>query len=355
MIAFMAWTPLHLINCMNVKLNFFQETDADLYIFDDFKESSLYYKRLDKLKIFNRVLLIDHTKMSSGILKYYDILLNKNRFTGNMGNIYDEIFIEGGNYFSKILFSHNQKRNPNLKLNYIEDGIAPYLNGRIFSTTDINRMIYSLFNKNSIFKKNIDNYYVYEPDLVDFPNEKTTRLPKITKHNPCYEYVLKVFYNDKEVKNTILFIDQPLKDDSYGVDEFELAKNVNRLNRTGKKFIVKQHPRSKRFWSDFKILNINTPFEVLILCDRMESSVIVSPISTISFSSYLMFGIEIETILLSQLILNEYNSYDSKHEDILMTISSFTRKFNKVVEKKIFLPDNYTELEKKLGELKNNE
>ncbi|MBO1308225.1 hypothetical protein JZO70_18760 [Enterococcus sp. 669A] len=355
MIAFIAWTPLHLINCMNVRLNFFPEEKADLYIYDEFADSNLYYERIKKINMFNRVILVDHTNISVGMLKYYDILFNKNRFKVDGCIKYDEIFVQGGNYFSKILFSNNQKINPKLKLNYIEDGIAPYLGGRIFSTSRTNILIYNLFNRFSMLKKEIDKYFVYEPELVDFPKNKTMSIPKITKSNPAHDFILGVFTNDLEIENAVVFIDQPLKDDNYGVDEIELANRVSDMNKTTKNFVVKQHPRSNRVYSGFKLFNSNVPFEILALRGQLRNSIVISPSSTIAFSSYMMFGIEFDTVLLSQLILNEYKDYDTEHRKIFEMISTFTKKFNNVTEKEIFLPSNYNEFEKKFGEWKRNE
>lgn len=355
MIAFVAWTPLHLINVLNVYTNYYPRVEADLYIYDEFTDAHVYYNKLLATGLFKNTILINHNDIPNGISKFINILFNKDTFTDHRRFEYEELFVHGGNYFSKVLFSNNLKLNPALKLNYIEDGIAPYLNGRIFSTSRINRLVYNFFNKYSMLKQEIDKYYVYEPNLVNFPNQKTLKIPKIERCNPAYKYILEVFDDDQEIENVILFIDQPLNDDGYGINEVELAKKISDANKTKKKIVIKKHPRSKIVYEGFETLKSNSPFEIIALQGQFENSVIISPASTIAFSSYMMFGIDFETILLSQLILNEYDGYDKKHREIFKAISSFTNRFNSVTAKQIFLPNNYAELEEKLGELKHNE
>ena len=73
-------------------------------------------------------------------------------------------FYTGENYFTKILFS-NVYKNPDVKLNYIEDGLGTYLKKSIFSTSKNVQRVFKILNKNSIFKK-IDDYFVYCPELL---------------------------------------------------------------------------------------------------------------------------------------------------------------------------------------------
>ncbi|HAZ9573097.1 TPA: hypothetical protein J8S04_002990, partial [Enterococcus faecium] len=66
---------------------------------------------------FNDVVFVNHRKIGSSFKRKINLLTNHNQFFSDDLSVYDEIFIQGENYFTKILFSNVYKKNPDVKLN----------------------------------------------------------------------------------------------------------------------------------------------------------------------------------------------------------------------------------------------
>ncbi len=62
-------------------------------------------------------------------------------------------FLYRGKLFHKNTFLQCLQKNPDVKLNYIEDGLGTYLKKSIFSTSKNVQRVFKILNKNSIFKK----------------------------------------------------------------------------------------------------------------------------------------------------------------------------------------------------------
>ena len=151
--AFIAWTPLHLINILNVYQNFYRESKGDLFIYSEFENARRYSERIKELGLFNDVVFVNHRKIGSSFKRKINLLTNHNQFFSDDLSVYDEIFIQG-KIISQKYFSPMFTKNPDVKLNYIEDGLGTYLKKSIFSTSKNVQRVFKILNKNSIFKKN---------------------------------------------------------------------------------------------------------------------------------------------------------------------------------------------------------
>lgn len=349
-VAFVAWTPLHLINILNVYRNFYSDSEADLFIYSEFDKASEYYKNIQQLSIFNKVFFVDHKKIGSPILRKLDLITNKNRFFSERIDFYDEMFIQGENYFSKILFSNIKMQNSDIKLNYIEDGIGTYLNDIVFSTSKKTQLKINRYNKYSIFLQDVSTYFVYYPELLSYDPQIVIKIPQIKEYSDLLNEVCLIFGTEKmDTKNKCIFFDQPLLHDGYGINEVEIAEKISELLSSKKEMVVKIHPRgelNRYTYTDTKILNSSLPFEVLLAENEFKSTILISPISTISFSPSMMFDKNLETILLAQLLLNEFSNVSDSKKEVLNKIVWFCKRYNEVSESKIHLPSNWDELRK---------
>ncbi|MDT2820801.1 hypothetical protein P7H74_03460 [Enterococcus devriesei] len=347
-LAFVAWTPLHIINILNVYRNYYPGAEADLFIYSEFESAEKYYSSLKNLSVFSEVFLVDHKKIGTAITRKINLLTNKNRFFMEKIHPYDEIFIQGENYFSKILFSNIKKENTKVKLNYIEDGIGTYLERTLFSTSERIQKIINKWNQYSIFLQDIANYYVYCPELLIEEPNKVRKIPKIKEHSSLSNELIEIFgIEEIDIENKYLFFDQPLLYDGYGVNESEIAEKIFEILPKSKEMVIKIHPRGKldRYGSN-KVLNSSLPFEILLAENSFNSSVLISPISTISFSPSMMFDKRVESILLVELLLNEYPDISESKRTILEKISLFCIKYNEISGSKILLPSSWDELRK---------
>lgn len=310
--AYVAWTPLHIINILNTQDTYFKERQADLYIYNEFQGANELYDRMQSCNLFEHVYLIKYTDMGSTIQRKVNLVINKNIMHKEEIPKYTEFFIQGENYFTKILFGQAKKKNPDLKLNYIEDGIGAYLDVPVFSSAKNKRKVFNVINSFSIFKESIKNYYLYEPELSFFPKKQIKKLPSIEKNSNVYFWIQQIFSLEEPsvLKNKLIYIDQPLEKDGFSFNEYDLLQRVQQANTESKEILVKLHPRSepKKYGNSVDYLETTLPFELFMLHVSFEDSVIISPLSTLSFSASMIFGLETKTLLLAKYI-SENNGF----------------------------------------------
>ncbi|HAP9554085.1 TPA: hypothetical protein IWK48_002580, partial [Enterococcus faecium] len=287
-------------------------------------------------------------KIGSSFKRKINLLTNHNQFFSDDLSVYDEIFIQGENYFTKILFSNVYKKNPDVKLNYIEDGLGTYLKKSIFSTSKNVQRVFKILNKNSIFKKKIDDYFVYCPELLLYDVKNIKKIPKIDENSKLMKNIQSIFgIEEVFVGDKCIFFDQPLLSDGYGIDETDIFAKVNSIFSGKKETLIKLHPRARtNRYGEKNILNSSLPFEVLLLENDFSSTLLISPISTISFSPSMMFEKTINSIMLAKLILNEYTALSEDKKETLTNIVLFCEHYNRLSEEKILLPENWAELRK---------
>lgn len=352
MIAFIAWTPLHIINILNTKQTYYVDTEADLYIYDEFNGAQQVYQNILKEGVFQNVYLVDHKKMGNKWLSKFYVLLNINRMIKLEKKVnYDIIFTQGGNYFLKILFGQAKKNNPNVKLKYIEDGLATYLNVSLLNISTFRKKIMNLINPYSMFLAEINEYYLYEPKLTNINQSfNLHRLPVINEDGILYGQLKKIFSLTSKKENTadsLLFLDQPLEVGGLQINEDKIL-NLIKEYRTNKEFLVKLHPRTnaERYGDEFKILKTNLPLELCFLAYDLRNTVIISCISTASFTPRMMFGLENKIILLSELVRNdrELSTEDERTQKILIGVSEFYERYRSIGYQNVLMPRNRQEL-----------
>lgn len=352
MIAFIAWTPLHVINILNTKLTYYADTDADLYIYNEFKGSRQVYENCLKENIFKNIYLVDYKKMGNKIISRMNVLLNINQMvTLNKKLEYDIIFTQGGNYFLKILYGQTKKNNPNVKLKYIEDGLATYLNVALLNTSILKKRIMNIINPHSMFLADITDYYLYEPKLTNINQSfHLNRLPVIKKNSALYNQLKRIFgltTKEKNMSNTLLFLDQPLEKDGYEVNEDKIIIFLKKY-ASNKQFLVKLHPRTstERYEAETKLLKTDLPLELCFLAYDLRNTLIVSCLSTASFTPRMMFGLENEVILLSEMVRSDrdFSTKDKRTQEVLTGVSDFYERYHSAGYKNVLMPTNKKEL-----------
>lgn len=347
-LAFICWTPLHIINILNVVENYYTDEKKDLYVYAEFNGASEYYQRLKDLNVFNNVLLIDPVDMGNSFDRKLALLTGKSKMLDDANVVYDQIFIQGENYFSKILFSSVHKKNADVCLNYIEDGIGAYLSEQIFSSSVSKKSIINRINPNSIFAKDVKYSYVYRPDLLMYKKQGARKIPAIKKNSIVAKQIRSVFELETvDLKDRSVYFDQPLLKDGFGIDEAEVAKKIRMINLK-RDLLVKLHPRSiSSQYNNQEVLKSQLPFEVLMLENDFSNTVLLSPLSTIAFSPLLMLGKPMKSIFLPKLLLSTYNkTIPSEKKLVLEKLVEFCNSFNKISEIQVLLPETWEELER---------
>jgi len=356
-LAFIAWTPLHVINILNTKMNFFPNAEADLFIYDEFSNSDKIYQNIKSEKIFNNVFFVEHKKMGGKIESKLNVLFNRNIMLPSAEPFkYEAIFTQGGNHFYKILYAKSKMNNPDLKLHYIEDGMVTYTSLDLMNVRKHRKILLNTINPYSSLKGNYCNSYIYNPEFTNISQSTNAhKLPKISQDNPIYN-VLKRVFNYKEdklnIKNSVVFFDQPTEHPLLKKVE-EKAFSVLLENNNNRRLLVKLHPRTDRskYSKEIDILNTHLPWEVFCLLNNVENVTTVSLYSTASVNANIMFDINLDTILLTRVltedekyisILNKDKTLKNKFHELYRVTSNF----EKMKDSNIYLPNN----EKKLSE-----
>lgn len=352
MIAFIAWTPLHIINIINTKQSYYNNKEADLYIYDEFSGAKEIYQNILKEDIFQNIYLIDHKKIGNKVISKLNVLLNINRMVKIDKKLnYEEIFTQGGNYFLKILYGQTKKNNPNVKLNYIEDGLATYLNLSLLNISEKRKKIMNRLNPYSIFLAEIKNYYLYNPSLTNIEQGlHLKKLPVIKQGTKTHEVLKRIFnlsINKKSMENTVLFLDQPLQSDGYSINE-DLVLDYIKDCTPDKDIIVKLHPRTHidRYGKDIKVLQTNLPLELCFLAYNLKDTIIISCLSTAAFTPQMIFGLDNKVILLSDMISKnkQLSTEDTKTQNVLNSITEFYEKYKQTGYDNVEMPKDVNEL-----------
>ncbi|MFL2109910.1 hypothetical protein [Marinilactibacillus psychrotolerans] len=365
MLAFIAWTPLHVINILNTKFSYYPNESADLYIYNEFNNANKIYENIKKEEIFNNVYLVEYTKMGNSIESKINILINKNIMIPEAEPFkYDIIFTQGGNYFLKILFGKAKKINPKLKLNYIEDGLATYSSFDFRNIAKHRELVMNILNPYSIFKEDYSEYFVYKPEQVDLiEKNKIRKLPQISKEGNLILRLKNIFGLQKEkieMKNTIIFFDQPhINKELEKLEKLAFNQIINHKNKFN--VLVKLHPRSPKgkYADDIKILDTKLPWELCCLIYNLNNLVTVSLYSTASVSSSLMFNVKTNNILLTKMLVDDPLYYDlisSDEETVkkLKDLYNIVSKFESLPNSNLVIPNSENELLDELKFINNN-
>lgn len=354
MLAFIAWTPLHIINILNTKFAFYSEKEADLYIYASFNGAENIFKKIQEESIFKNVYIVYPEDMGSSFESKINVLINRNRMLkANKSFEYDVIFTQGGNYFLKILFGKAKKLNSKLQLKYIEDGLVTYSPNDLSNTSVKRQKILNIINPYSMFSSPIQEYYVYDPESTHMykDNEKKVyRLPLINEDNMIYSILKRIFELENKknaLTNKIIFLDQPLQQDGYDIDEEGIIKLLV-SNTKDKDLMVKLHPRTdtKKYEGKMTVLNTTVPWELCFMKYDFSNSIIVSTVSTASFTPNMMFGIDNKIILLADLLIKNEKITNSNLKVVnkLKDVQNFVEKYQKMGYTNIISPKTEKEL-----------
>lgn len=350
MILFKVNTHYQLMNAINIKINIYQNEEADL-ILDD---TTNFCTILDKLKtagVFRKLYLV---QAENYITEYLSLNNNDRReFVHDIEKhipdildnsvIYDLYCIGLDNISNKLFYYYmikKQKYAP--KVFVFEEGTTTFVRD-IKAAIKGDSIPHNEFAKNS-FLNRLGGIYVYDPELyaVIKPSYAVLSLPKMNDN--CLNKLLDIYgYQDAPAEDYIYM-------ESGGItgraptNDTELVISIAEI--LGKEnIIVKLHPRSKidRFSPlGFKVMKDNGyPWELIAGTQDISKKCLISSLSTVSFTGKTMFSKPQRSIHLFKI---------ENTNDLLFVYPSFSQFYKKFInymndeEILFYCPNNIDEL-----------
>lgn len=360
MLAFYACTNTQIINMINVKLQFYRNVGADLYILKKNRVDLGLVKCIEEARIFKAIIIIDPYILPQNRLfkifslfvahipnKYYKKIITK----ASKDKCYDKFITFG--FWADTLYVLNifYEKNKDIIVEFVEEGMINYFfdKGRPYFCRTYGgikeKIIRLLAHGLAAFKlkRNITRMYVYRPDLVE--SNYCNELKQINNQNEIIQNIVKIYQNKKKGFNKIYdqvkFV--------YLLDNFEFDMHIYILKEilsyiNEKDLVIKLHPENtkdevERIYYSFPntyIDNNDYCFEInMVGKDKIKA--FISRSSTFAYSFKYIFGIKKSNLLL-------YKIFNKSNAEII----SFADKFF------MNIGDNNIVVIKNVNEIKNN-
>lgn len=316
-------TYFQLITIINLIKTELKYDINDIILTDRSVEMNNKVSKLQKSKLFNKIIYIESKKFSSKYKKLKTIicLINRNILLNNQLNEnYDNLYFFNYDYLTTTVFDQLVKKNSKLKLNIYDEGYITYLRNR--KINKYVKLLRKIFFKKD-FDKKIDLLYLYHPELVCFKSDN-----ELKKINPLNNIEIRndinmIFnYNEYNIKQKYIFFEESFFCDNKGIDDLNLILKIAKI--VGKEnLIVKLHPRNPV--NRFEEYGINTlpftdiPWEVIQMNNDFSDKILMTISSGSVLASKLYFNENIKTFLLfnctdkmSDMVNDKYLEYLEK-------------------------------------------
>ena len=308
---FLIFTPLQLMNAINtVKSYSFQRTDV--WLVHKNMEDYINFCR----SFFNGdvkcipELYDEKTDMKNYIDTYVRLVfraLRKRRFINQntiVSSAYDFLFVPSDDINCRIVFYYLKKKNSNIYLNLLDDGVGTYTHAIFEKKSIVNTVVSKMLFCEGIYDK-IHSIYCYRPEDICLPLGSKIKCKRIKQQLNRFD--LEPFigdrlepYKDKKV----IFFDQGIMNEEINAC---LKKLLSVFGRN--KILVKLHPRIKNNinYNDFTTVNDGLPSEFIFICQDVLDVLLVSYSSTSLIYPKLILQ-ENPYIILLNLLMERRNS-----------------------------------------------
>lgn len=361
MLAFYACTNTQIMNMINVKLQYYHDVDADLYVLKKNRVDLDLIKCIEDAEVFKTIVLIDPYILPKNMFSkvfslfilhspniYYKKLISKVA----KDKCYDKFITFG--FWADTLYVLNTfyEKNKDIIVEFAEEGMINYFfdKGRPYFCRTYGgikeKCIRLLAHGLAAFKlkRNITRMYVYRPDLVEliWCNE----LKQINNQNEIIQNIVKAYQNKKngfnKIYDQVKFV--------YLLDNFKFDMHVYILKEIlsyihKKDLVIKLHPENtkdeiEKIYSTFPntyIDNNDYCFEINMV-GKNKIKAFISRGSTFAYSFKYIFGVEKLNLLL-------YRIFNKSNKDIINFADKF---FNKVNRDNVIIVNDFEELAEKI-------
>lgn len=333
---FVVYTPYQLISAIST-IKTYQLSGCDLILMHSNMEK--YSSALNGLGIDNVYIytdMYDHYKKGSRLKIHFQIfatILKKRKLVSKKQELntqYDALFVPSDDTSCRAIY-WRLKKNSQIKLFLIDDGVGTYT-GEIFNSRILlGRILYSIILTNK-FYENVDAIFCYHPELL------AKKLKNVTAKKILFHDVSAIFlpylkkYRDCYIGKKVVFLDQGY--DSNGC----VNEALNCITDFCKKddIIIKLHPRlnASKTYDGYECVRDGLPFEVLASTFQSEEYLIISVSSTGCIGPYLLENKKPYVIILNAMNINEKQ----------LTTSFFDQINSNLSEQYVKMPKNIAEL-----------
>ena len=301
MIAFLASTPYHIFNCINLKETLHKDEDAILFIFVYCSYDENITENVRKSGIFKKVQILTEPYNCSTpfrFLRQY-FFPNRKKAGAIFSEVFDVLYITRSGYIPFYMYSHMKKCNPDLKVYFYEEGLADYLNSIRPTVMRRTRIISEIGYKDAYAA--IDKMYMYQPELRQANLEQNgVPLPKVNE--TAYAAIKKAFAVDKiDIPEDcrLVYLDQPFKVQlGFDVDDRHLLSLIEKVI-PHENIYVKLHPGDTDIsrYEGYKIFPSQPyPWEVILGEMNPDKTILVAVSSTAASSPKTVYGREAKVI-----------------------------------------------------------
>ena len=367
-VAYFCLTPYQIINAIVLTKTNINEK-ADLYINIELKNAKQIKNNLQKINIFNKIIIINekiywntnNNNIYNTFVKIFNYIRAKKIVKNITNNVfYNKVYLYSKNRSGMLVYLTMNKYG-NCELAYYEDGIGSYYNKNLYTLRYRDYLLRKvLFNTSNDL--NQIPLYVYSPELYRnigiMPFSNIKKIPSFNIHlelKPLLNIIFDYKKNDL-FKENIIIIDakkENILNDENQTKAFKIYDYINQeLSFYG--VIIKKHPSDKTN-NKLKIKEFeknDIPFEIFCLNNNLSNKVLITIASSAVFTPKLLFNQEPYLVLLHNLFSfkNGYGCESFKLIDfVYQKCKNLYRSKNK-----IFIPNSLKELKDCIDIIKNN-
>ena len=267
---------------------------------------------------------------------------------------YEYIVSSGYLNFNIIFNTYFKKKNQNLKIIFLDDGMESYLEK---NTKDIYSAIYTTVSR--MLKiggavMDVEKLFVYAPQLVKNPKryESIEVLPSLSEGTKEFfelmNYIFKFDVKKVGQKTRVIYFDQLSNGDFNNEEYIELQKEI--LDIFGRhcdmsEWSIKMHPRARLDLYDKKCQKLTSRIPWELFCQQYvdDDSVLIAISSTACFTPKIIYDMEPTVILLEKLFDNDTNRGVSGYFESVRGIYKD--------KSKVFIPESIEELQEIVHEI----
>ena len=344
MIAYVISSPFQLYNCLQLQITENTNRKADIYIVEQFTQCREMAYRLEKTKLFNKVILVKNfAKKQRGFCAF--IMRNfLYRLFGKkyIKSKYNEAIFCAVDTTVFALLKYMKQNNRSITLIKNEEGIGDYSRSVFWTASQKDYYISKACNNVPLFEEKevchiMQNMYLHCPEArVDYPRFRARTIKKAPDKE--FSILINQVFNVDEIESIsekiILFDIAAIGKRNYLRDQSLLDIYSNIKNVVGDNDImIKLHPRRRENIYNAPVKYQGIPMEALYfnMKEQINNKILLG-ISTAMFAPKLLFDYEPVLIFLHKMLDGLSSDMKEKMDLLIKSISKMYHEKNRILQ-----------------------